>query len=197
MSASPLTLASTSPRRADLLRGLGVEFRAIDPGFGDRAEGALEGEARRAGLDVPAIVRRNALAKLLAALAAGHAPPVLASDTVVADEGRILGKARDRAHARAMLTSLRGRGHEVWSGVAYIDPRGSLTLDAVRSWVRFRAFEPAALDAFLETEAWRGKAGAYGVQDEEAGFLWESVEGSVDNVKGLPTERVAELLGPR
>lgn len=197
MSATPLTLASTSPRRADLLRGLGVEFRAVDPGFGDRAEEALETEARRAGLSVPEVVRRNAVAKLLAALAAGHPPPVLASDTVVADGPRVLGKAKDRAQARAMLESLRGRSHDVWSGVAYIDPRGSLTLDAVRSAVRFRAFEPQALDAFLQGDAWRGKAGAYGVQDEEARFLWESVEGSVDNVKGLPTERVAELLGLR
>ena len=94
-----------------------------------------------------------------------------------------------------MLESLRGRGHQVWSGVAYLDAQDSLRLDAVCSTVRFRAFAPQQLDAFLASGLWRGKAGAYGVQDEEAGFLWDAVEGSVSNVKGLPVERVAPWVG--
>lgn len=155
----------------------------------------LVDEAQRAGFGPEAIVRRVALAKLLAARAAGHPTPLLASDTVVADGARLLGKPRDVAHARSMLESLRGRRHQVWSGVAYLDAHASLTLDAVCSTVRFRSFAPQQLDAFLASGAWRGKAGAYGVQDEEAGFLWEAVEGSVSNVKGLPVERVAGLVG--
>ncbi|MCA8921663.1 MAG: Maf family protein [Planctomycetes bacterium] len=189
-----LVLASTSPRRADLLRALEVEFTAVDPGLGDAAEQALVVEALQAGVSPSGVVRRVALAKLLAACARGHSGPLLACDTVVADGPRLLGKPQDEAAARAMLESLRGRVHDVWSGVAYVDARGSLTLDAERSRVRFRAFAPERLDAFLASGQWRGKAGAYGVQDEEAGFLWEAVEGSVSNVKGLPVERVAPLV---
>jgi len=154
----------------------------------------LVDEAQRAGFGPEAIVRRVALAKLLAARAAGHPTPLLASDTVVADGARLLGKPCDEAHARAMLESLRGRRHQVWSGVAYLDAHASLTLDAVCSTVRFRSFTSQQLDAFLASGLWRGKAGAYGVQDEEAGVLWEAVEGSVSNVKGLPVECVAGLV---
>lgn len=189
-----LLLASTSPRRAMLLGQAGIPFRAVDPRLGDGDEAALAGEATLLGCDPPAIARRLALAKLLAVLPREEASPALAADTFLVHEGALLGKPRDQDDARRTLEGLRGQRHDVLSGVAVRDAHGRLRLGTCTSQVTFNRFAPAALEAFLETGLWRGKAGGYGVQDPETAPLVASVEGSPSNVKGLPMELVEELL---
>jgi septum formation protein len=189
-------LASTSPRRATLLREAGLSFRQVDPGLSDADEEALAREALALGCDPPAVARRLALAKLLATLAreAGEGP-ALAADTFLVHRGALLGKAAHADQARELLWRLRGERHEVLSGVAVRDERGALRTGTCSSAVEFTAFAAEALEAFLATGLWRGKAGAYGVQDPETAPLVARVEGSPSNVKGLPLEVALPLLG--
>ena len=195
MSAG-LLLASTSPRRATLLGEAGLEFCQVDPGLSDADEAALAADALEVGCDPPAVARRLALAKLLAALArTGHAGPALAADTLIVHRGALLAKAADIEEARAILGRLRGERHEVLSGVAVRLASGEVRADTCASQVTFTAFPPEALEAFLATGLWRGKAGAYGVQDPETAPLVARVEGSGSNVKGLPMEVVRALFG--
>lgn len=195
---APLLLASTSPRRGRLLAELGLPFEAVDPGVDDAAEAAVAAEAAGRGLDPAATVTRIAVVKALAALPRARAGQrVLAADTAVVLDGAILGKARDEAEARATLARLRGRAHEAVTGVALVDGDGRLRTGAATSTVRFGAFDQDALEAYLASGAWRGKAGAYGVQDPGAAPLVAGVEGSRSNVVGLPLELVSAMLGAR
>ena len=180
-----LLLASRSPRRADLLRTLGVDFRVIDvevdetPGPGEAPD---------------AYVRRLARDKARAGQAAAPAPlPVLAADTTVVLDGAILGKPLDDADARAMLARLAGRAHEVLTGVAVIDGKGSLVDTVLVTRVRFRALAPAEIAAYVASGEPLDKAGAYGIQGL-GGALVEGIEGSYSNVVGLPLAETLALL---
>lgn len=191
----PLLLASTSPRRSALLREAGVEFEVLDPGVSDAREALLLEGAQARGLSAAAGVEELALAKLLAGLRhARRGQCVLAADTTVAYGPDALGKAPDRETAAAMLRHLRGTRHAVHTGVAVLDGQGRLRRGVATTEVVFREFSEAELETFLASETWRGKAGAYGVQDPESAPLVESVEGSRSNVIGLPLELVRELL---
>lgn len=195
MSAPPLLLASTSPRRVELLRATGRAVATVDPGLDDATEEALAAEALRRGRGPEGAVVRLAVAKLLAALPrAAPGQAVLAADTTVVLDGALLNKARDRAEAARMLAGLRGRAHEALTGLAGRDRRGRLRTAVGRSRVVFAAFDEAALAAYLASERWRGKAGAYGLQDPEAAPLIAGVEGSRTNVIGLPLELVPDLV---
>ena len=190
-----LLLASTSPRRARLLGEAGLAFRALSPGVSDADEEELERDLCAQGLTPAEVVERLALAKLCAGLRlARPGEQVLAADTTVALGPRLLGKAKDEALARRCLQLLRGREHEVHSGVAVADPSGRVRAGVATSAVVFREFTSSELEAFLASGAWRGKAGAYGVQDAESAPLVEEVRGSRSNVIGLPLELVQELL---
>lgn len=189
-------LASTSPRRAALMRDAGFELQALDPGIDDRAEDVVAGHARGDGRDPAAVVTRVALVKLLATLpraAAGQR--VVAADTAVVVDGDMLGKAADHDDAARMLRRLRGRDHEAITGVAGIGQDGRLRTDVGRSRVRFTAFSDHELEVYLASDSWRGKAGAYGVQDAAARPLIATVEGSLSNVVGLPLELLFAILG--
>jgi septum formation protein len=196
MNAS-LVLASTSPRRAALLREAGIAFVPIDPLVSDAHEEELADGWRAVGLAPADVARRLAVAKALAAArrAPAGARAILAADTVVVIDGRTLGKPRDLGDARAMIALLAGKTHEVSTGVALLDlASGTLAAEVETSRVSFRAIDEAVLERFLASGTWAGKAGAYGVQDEAAAPLVARVEGSKTNVVGLPIERVRPLL---
>lgn len=191
----PLLLASTSPRRSALLSEAGLSFEVLDPGVSDAREELLLRGAQARGASAAECVELLAVAKLLAGIRqARPGQAVLAADTTVAHEEAALGKAPDRAAARAMLLRLRGTRHAVHTGVAAVDAGGRLQRGVATTEVEFREFSDAELEAFLESEAWRGKAGAYGVQDPESAPLVAAVTGSRSNVIGLPLELVREFL---
>jgi septum formation protein len=178
-----LLLASASPRRRELIERVGLVplVRA-----GDVDETPHPGER-------PAdYVRRIAAAKCDAVADAGDGAPglaVVAADTIVILDGDILGKPRHEDDARAMLSRLAGRRHDVTT--AYRIRFGTAALNrAVTTTVSFRALQAAELDAYLTSGEWRGKAGGYAVQGIAAAFVTE-VRGSITNVIGLP---LAELL---
>lgn len=180
-----LYLASASPRRLELLRQLGLDPRRLDHHV---AETPVEGESPET------TVRRLAIDKGRAAAAAldPAAEPgvVLAADTLVTLDRAILGKPVDSADAARMLRLLRGRTHEVLTGLFVVRTDDRRETDAVETTrVRFRSFDDATLDAYVASGEPLDKAGAYGIQGLGA-LLSEGMRGSWSNVVGLPLERL-------
>lgn len=183
---SPLTLASASPRRRELLRQL-TPHLAVAPSHID--ETPHPDEAPRD------FALRMAREKALACRAEGWA---VGGDTVVALGARILGKPSESpdpaAAAAASLAALSGRAHEVWSGWAVRGPGGALAASGVsRGVVKFRELTRHELDEYVATGEPLDKAGGYGIQGR-GGRLVASLEGSFDGVMGLPAAEVAEAL---
>ncbi len=139
-------------------------------------------------------VARLALDKARAVAARVREGIVLGADTVVAIDGEALGKPASPADARVMLSRLRGRPHEVITGIAVVDAQtGRTAREAVTSRVRMADYDDAALDAYVATGEPLDKAGAYAIQGA-GGALVAGYEGSSSNVVGLPLAETARLL---
>jgi septum formation protein len=187
-------LASRSPRRQELLRQVGIDFRLLLPDADEDAE-ALE--APQAG-EAPAVyVKRVTLAKLEAArarLARRALPlaPVLAADTTVAIGGTLLGKPADAGEASAMLTRLAGRSHRVLTAVAVGDARRTDWVVQV-SRVAFARLSAAQIAAYVATGEPFDKAGGYAIQGAAAAFV-RRIEGSHSGIIGLPLHETCRLV---
>ena len=182
-----LTLASASPRRADLLRAAGYDFDVIVPPID---------EPERLSPSVPPIQQAEALSYFKARSAIGlvETGVILAADTIVALDDAVFGKAADEHDARRILTTLSGTRHQVITGVSLLSADGTRRLIAHDcTWVTMRPMVGDVLDSYLACGAWAGKAGAYGIQDQGDVFI-ERIEGSFSNVVGLPMETVAVML---
>ncbi|MEZ5205176.1 MAG: Maf family protein [Acidimicrobiales bacterium] len=188
-----LVLASGSPRRRELLGALGMAF---DVRPADVDETPLPGEPA----DV--LVRRLAVAKAEAALAAASERPVvvLAADTVVAVDGEVLGKPVDEADAARMLRALSGTRHKVLTGVAVgrVDASGtasSVDVEVAVTHVHMAPWTDEEIAAYVATGEPMDKAGSYAIQAEVGDRKVERIEGDFDNVVGLPMAVVRRLLG--
>ena len=143
---------------------------------------------------LPLAVARLALDKARAVAARLADGVILGADTIVVIEGDVLGKPVDAEEARGMLRRLRGREHEVLTGVAVVDGRtGRQDATSVISRVRMADYDDAAIDAYVATGEPLDKAGAYAIQGR-GGALVVGLEGSFSNVVGLPLEETARLL---
>ena len=181
-----LVLASASPRRARILAELGVAFRVVVSNVD---------ESLQAGEDGAAAVERLARQKALA-VAHGETLPVLAADTEVVCDGRILGKPGGAPESVAMLQSLAGRTHEVVTGLCLVSG-GNVRSGVERTSVRFAPMSPEELTWYAATGEPLDKAGGYHVDGRGALFV-EAVSGSPSNVAGLPVRlllRLARELG--
>ena len=177
-------LASASPRRAELLRQLGVEFRVYPA---DLDETMYPAET------ASAYVTRIAAAKAAAVSGqVGAQAPVLGADTAVLCDDQVLGKPAGSAAALDMLARLSGRTHEVLSAVAVAGEHGAQTRLSV-SKVRFRATTAREREAYCLTQEPFDKAGGYGIQSLGAVFI-EHLEGSYSAVMGLPLFETSQLL---
>jgi septum formation protein len=185
-TARALILASSSPRRRELLRAAGFAFGVSPP---DVVEAALPGEHPEE------TARRLALDKALAvARAVDPASCVLAADTLVVLAGAVLGKPRDEAEAAEMLQRIAGREHRVITGVAVVVRELERVEQCVaESRVRMRDVSAQEALAYARTGEPLDKAGGYALQGLGARFV-VAVEGSRSNVIGLPLERVLPLL---
>jgi septum formation protein len=176
-----LVLASGSPRRARILRDLGVAFRVV---VSEADESPLPGE------DGVTLVERLARSKA-AVVASRETLPVLAADTEVVADGRILGKPGSPEDARAMLAGLAGRLHEVVTGVCLVSA-GVVRSGVERSTVRLAPMTEAERAWYVATGEPMDKAGGYNLGGRGALFI-EEVVGSPSNVAGLPVRLVLRL----
>jgi septum formation protein len=179
-----LILASSSPRRRELLERVGVAIEVIPA---DVDETPLAGEAP------PVYVRRVARAKVDAVASRAADRWVLAADTVVEIDDRILGKAAGPDEARAMLGQLSGRTHRVVTVFALRGPGREERVRQVVTEVAFRALAADEIAAYLVSGEWRDRAGAYAAQGIAAAFI-AGVSGSFTNIVGLPLAHVLEEL---
>ena len=189
-------LASRSPRRRELLAHIGVRFTlllfrarpATDP---ELSEDALPGEAPRDYVTRVARIKAQAGWQRLLTRRLPVAP-VLAADTTVALDGRLFGKAANRAEAGELLAALSGRRHQVLTAIALaFESRLDSALSV--SEVEFRALSAADIDDYLESGEWDDKAGAYAIQGRAARFVAE-IRGSHSGIVGLPLYETAQLL---
>jgi nucleoside triphosphate pyrophosphatase len=176
--APPLILASTSPRRREILEQLRIPFEVVVPRYeetsGDPVEHAV-GKARSVGLFGDR--------------------PVLGCDTEVVCDGRVFGKPETEADAEEMLESLSGKTHEVVSGLVLITPAWEEVHRAVTR-VTFRPLDARDLSRYIASGEWEGRAGAYAIQGLGASLV-ERIEGDYLNVVGLPAALLVRLLAER
>ncbi len=187
MGANEMTnivLASASPRRAELLRTLGVPFEVVVAGGAEPEIEAVE--------DIAAWVESAARAKAQAVAAIRSEAVVIAADTIVVGDGEILGKPQDEREAAAMLRRLSGRTHQVYTGLCVWRGAQGQTSYVVTQ-VTFRSLTQELIDAYIATGEPMDKAGAYGIQGKGA-LLVEKIDGCYFNVVGLPLGRLSEML---
>ena len=179
-----MILASQSPRRRELLGQMGFSF-TVRPAKGE--------ELPHPELTPAQLVEELARQKALEVSAAAESDDVVvAADTVVAIDGKVLGKPRDRAHAAEMLSALSGREHTVYTGVAV--KRGeTLLVEHEATQVRFRPLTEREIDLYIQTGEPMDKAGSYGIQGCGA-LLIEGIRGDYFNVVGLPICRLGRML---
>lgn len=186
---STLILASSSPRRLDLLRQVGIiPDRTVPP---DIDETPAKGELPR-----PHAARlAGAKAEAVAAQLDPGAGYVLAADTVVACGRRILPKTETETQARRCLDLLSGRRHRVHGAVCVLAPDGRRGARVVTTMVEFKRLTGAEIAAYLASGEWHGKAGGYAIQGKAAAFV-PTINGSYPNIVGLPlVETLALLVG--
>lgn len=183
-----LILASSSPRRRELLTQLGLRFEIIKPDID---------ETRRAAEDLVDYARRlsREKAEAVATLLDGQPALIISADTIVMDGGELLGKPADAADARRMLRQLRGREHVVLTAFTLYrsaDAPRIITLHA-RTAVEMRDFSETEIEAYIASGDPLDKAGAYAIQNEAFRPV-ARIQGSYSNVVGLPLDELQSAL---
>jgi septum formation protein len=184
-SGLPLILASASPRRQEMLSSLGMEFEIIPS---DVDEIFLQDETPENH------VIRLALTKAMKVAEKHRGRWVLAADTIVAIDGKVLGKPPDKREAEGMLQLLSGREHRVITGYCVLQSStGKSRQGMVVTRVTFKALSPGEIRWYLATGEPFDKAGGYAIQGKAA-FMAKEINGSYTNVVGLPLSEVIEAL---
>lgn len=180
-----LVLASSSPRRVELLEQIGIKPDVIAPA--DIDETPLKNEHPRQ------LAQRLAVQKAQAV--APHYPGclVLAADTTVACGTRLLDKAENADYARHCLEMLSGRRHHVYGGIALISPGGKTYRRLIDTSVRFKRISHTEIERYIESGEWDGKAGGYAIQGQASAFV-TFISGSYSNIVGLSLYDTARIL---
>jgi septum formation protein len=183
--SEPFILASISPRRQELLSSVGLKFKIIPAHINEEY---LQGESPREH------VRRLSKDKAMAIAKKNPSALVLGADTIVVIDGLILGKPKNKKHARDMLGRLSGREHQVFTGFTIAQDAGKVyKTKVIRSAVRFKKISSEEMKWYINSDEPYDKAGGYAVQGKGASFI-KSIRGSYTNVIGLPLCEVLEEL---
>lgn len=180
----PVVLASSSPRRKELLGRAGIEFEVIP----SPAE-----EVHDASMSPAALCELNATLKAEAVAATRPDAIVIGSDTLVFIDNEPMGKPANIDAARTMMARLAGRTHQVRTGVCIIFPGGTRKVFHETTDVTFLPLDVGAIDDYLSKVNPLDKAGAYGIQ-EHGELIVERIDGSFENVMGLPVDQVLAVL---
>lgn len=181
-----LILASSSPRRSQLLSGAGYRFDAIAPTIPEPDNALIK-------LSPSQQAESLAYFKARAVADAGPKALVLGADTIVAIGEQVLGKPADRQDAERMLRALSGSRHQVITGLAMLRPDGHRLIASDTTYVTMRPMTDREIQDYLDSGEWIGKAGAYAIQETADRFI-DRVEGSFSNIVGLPMELLARMI---
>ena len=178
-------IASRSPRRAALLKQIGVDFEVVNSGVDESAV---------AKASPPVYVKKLARLKAGAVAKIRNDCIIIGADTMVVIDGQMVGKPKDNEDALATLKALNGRVHKVVTGICVINKySGKTATRSVTTRVKFRNLCDSAINWYVETGEPLGKAGSYGIQDKGA-LLVEWVRGDFYNVVGLPLVTLSSML---
>lgn len=180
-----IILASKSPRRKELLKKLHINFSAVSPNYDEKIDTDIFDER---------LIENIAEQKALSILGSVSQCIVISADTVVVCDNKIMGKPQNTANAIEMLKLLSGKTHKVVTSVNIIDSitKKSLTRTET-SYVTFNELDEKTIKNYVETCTPLDKAGSYGIQELDETFI-KNVEGSFDNIVGLPIQTVQEML---
>ena len=180
-----ICLASSSPRRQQILKDLGLDFVVSHP---------VKYKEKLSGLDPEVLVCHNALGKAMEVGEKYRNSIIIGCDTIVAFNNEILGKPLTPDNANVMLMKLSGNYHSVFSGLAVIDMQKNKELVGYdKTEVKFKDLSEKKINEYVESGEPLDKAGAYGIQECGGAFV-ESVKGSFSNVVGLPKELLIRFL---
>lgn len=196
VSSPSLVLASSSPRRIELVKNLGLKFEILPSDLDEVVNPALTPGEVVADLAQSKAARVQELIQERGGATAQSHHVILAADTIVVFEGDILGKPTDREHAIAMLTRLVGNVHEVYTGVHVISVNKTevFTHHAIEvAKVEFRQLSANEIANYVDSKEPMDKAGSYALQGIGA-FMINKIEGSPSNIIGLPLVRTINLL---
>lgn len=183
-----LYLASQSPRRAELLRQIGIKFDIID---GEIDEAPIDHESP--SQTVARLSLQKAIKGVQQLTNMQSDDWVLASDTLIAIDNRVIGKPESELHCRQILTLLSAQEHQVLSAVALVGKEGEIHQATSYNKIKFRNIRPEEIEQYCQLEEPRDKAGAYAIQGHAAIFI-ENLQGSYSAVMGLPLYETAQLL---
>ncbi len=184
-SSASFILASASPRRQEILRSVGLDFKIIPAHVN---EDYLHGESPRQH------VKRLAYGKAMAVAGKYRNVWVLGADTIVVIDGIILGKPNSKSRAKYMLEKLSGREHKVFTGFTITRMESAISkTKVIQSAVRFKTITPEEMKWYIHCDEPYDKAGGYAIQGKGAYFI-RSIRGSYTNVIGLPLCEVLETL---
>lgn len=182
-----LILASTSERRRALLKAAGYSFRVAEPLF-------EEPPTPQHHFSPAGHTEGMAFFKVSSLSHKYQDCVILGADTIAVVGNELIGKPADREDARRILQRLANTTHTVITGMALLRPStGRRLMRHDVTELRVRPLSSSAIESYLDSGAWRGKAGAYGIQDQDDPFV-ERLEGSFSNVVGLPMELLAKML---
>jgi septum formation protein len=180
-----LILASSSPRRADILGREGVEFEIKPP------PNIKEESAASDPVEHVLLLSKEKAQSVSRQVEEGI---ILGADTIVVLDGEIMGKPQNKEEAFFILKKLSGNTHRVYTGITLLNKyNGKMISDYDCTEVKFNQLEDEKIVAYIETGEPMDKAGAYGIQGMGS-FLVDSIQGNLDNVIGLPTDKLKEML---
>lgn len=182
----PIILASSSPRRKELLNRIRIPFDAVVPGICEDIE---ETEPEQ----MVSILARLKVEAVLHKMPESMNRLILGADTIVYHKGKIIGKPADKTEARQYLKRLAGETHRVITGLALHSAEKGIDIQVASTEVTFCSLEPEEIDWYLSTGEWEGAAGGYRIQ-ERGGLLVLRISGSCSNVVGLPIQTFYGML---
>lgn len=184
-------LASASPRRRELLEQLGLNFDIVVAPIDE--SGIDKGMAPDLYTGVLSMYKAAAVAKVLREQGRSK-EIIIAADTIVYCDGKILGKPEDEKEAKQMLSSLSGREHEVYTGLCVMRIKDGYSVSrSVKTTVMFKELSDAEIDAYLKTLEYSDKAGSYAIQGKASAFI-KGISGDYFNVVGLPLQELYDIL---
>lgn len=185
MQHRQIILASGSPRRRDLMKLMGLDYKVIPSDFDEQLDDSRSPEE---------VAKELGLGKALAVAQKYPDAIVIGSDTVVSLDGKQYGKALDIDDARQMLTELAGKCNLVSSSLAVVCLAENIQIvDVVSAKVFFKPFNSGAVEQYLQSGDWKDKAAAYGIQSGAAVFI-DHAEGDYNVILGFPTKQLGEVL---
>lgn len=185
----PIILASSSPRRQEILKMLKIPFRVIIPNIDETLSSAIDLE------QVPELLAREKVTAVIHSLPAGQEIPwVLGADTIIIFENEIFGKPQDSEQAIEFLKKLQGKTHTVVTTLVLYNGRNHVTTSRIcKTQVTFAPMTDQEIEWYVETGEWHGAAGGYRIQSLASCFI-EKIEGSYSGAVGLPIYELYDIL---